>query len=636
MSTYQNEIKAIAIANNDYVHVAWNFGAQPIAGCGGFAVYRIEKGGDPNGQALPAFDRDSSGKRLKVTCEDQPIRKYNWRDVYAKRGGTYKYKVIPMRAPRQPLTSLAVAETDWVVVSGKYDKVQVYFNRGILGTQHTADDLWNPAKKKPDFAKIEQKINDPKDDLRKSLCGQLYEALTQLLDRAKRDGGSCWASLYEMTDPQLIDRLTECKDLHLILSNDNDEKQQNKKKVVIYDGKNQPGVKKLKNAKEIIRRYMPSGHIGHNKFFVYCDKVGNAKAVLTGSTNWTASGLCTQSNNAILIEDDRLASDYLQYWKDLKTDALAAGVPKQPAPMKGIQGQVLRTACATPRDPLPQENKSTVTVWYSPNTHGAMKSGAKTAPPTPVDMQRVYDLIHKAQQSVLFLAFMPGKAGSEGSFHFLKELAKAAAAKPELFVRGAVSDPDLTKEFDLSILTSGVSEDAMISSPQGIFKNFEAWREEIYKYGHAIIHDKTIVIDPFGSKCAVITGSHNLGFRASSNNDENMLIIEGDPEVAKAYAAHVMDIFEHYRSRWINAGHKTDDYDPRQDPNWQQRYFEDFRPAYAERLFWIASGGALPLLKPNPHTKGVGKHLEQAAEAKKEAAAKRKAMKKAAGSGSGD
>ena len=79
-------------------------------------------------------------------------------------------------------------------------------------------------------------------------------------------------------------------------------------------------------------------------------------------------------------------------------------------------------------------------------------------------MQRVYDLIHKAQQSVLFLAFMPGKAGSEGSFHFLKELAKAAAAKPELFVRGAVSDPDLTKEFDLSILTSGVSEDAMISS----------------------------------------------------------------------------------------------------------------------------------------------------------------------------
>ena len=129
-----------------------------------------------------------------------------------------------------------------------------------------------------------------------------------------------------MTDPQLIDRLTECKDLHLVLSNDNDEKEQNKKKLVIYDGKNQPGVKKLKNAKEIIRRYMPSGHIGHNKFFVYCDKAGNAKAVLTGSTNWTASGLCTESNNAILIEDDRLAADYLQYWKDLKTDALAAEV----------------------------------------------------------------------------------------------------------------------------------------------------------------------------------------------------------------------------------------------------------------------------------------------------------------------
>ena len=40
----------------------------------------------------------------------------------------------------------------------------------------------------------------------------------------------------------------------------------------------------------------------------------------------------------------------------------------------------------------------------------------------------------------------------------------------------------------------------------------------------AIIHDKVIVIDPLSDNCVVVLGSHNLGFKASYANDENMLI----------------------------------------------------------------------------------------------------------------
>ena len=43
---------AVAYANNDYVHVAWNFGDDPLEGCGGFAIYRIKKGTDGKGQPL--------------------------------------------------------------------------------------------------------------------------------------------------------------------------------------------------------------------------------------------------------------------------------------------------------------------------------------------------------------------------------------------------------------------------------------------------------------------------------------------------------------------------------------------------------------------------------------------------------
>jgi phosphatidylserine/phosphatidylglycerophosphate/cardiolipin synthase-like enzyme len=627
----------VAIANNDYVHVAWDFG-EPLPNCGGFAVYRLTKGGDAQGEPLPVFDRDADGNRVSVNCERMPIRKYNWRDLLETRGGRYKYRVVPMLKPQQPMPGVATAITsDWVDVSPKQGaNVEVYFNRGILGTQSVADKVWNPSEQKPDFAEITAQIRDVNSDLRKSLSGQLFTALTRLLDRAKKDGGSCWASLYELTDQALIDALCACEELHLVLSNNNgspddgadgDDPESNQ-----YDGKNQAAAKQIAAAiadrpkSELIRRYMPSGHIGHNKFMVYVDKQGVPKALLTGSTNWTATGLCTQSNNAILIESEVLAKQYLVYWSELKADAEAAGIPEEPKPVK-LQAKALRDACAQEHAELALNPGSTLRAWYSPNTP---KQQGKTVGPTPIDMAQVYEALRAAKHSVLFLAFMPGKAGATGSAHFLQELAKIAAAKPGLFVRGAVSDPDLAREFDMKTLEVSDTENAMVSSPQGIFKNFEAWRKEIYKYGHAIIHDKTIVIDPFSKDCVVITGSHNLGYRASSNNDENMLIMRGDQGVATAYAAHVMDIFEHYRSRWIAANHKETDYDPRTDPAWQQKYFDNWRPAYAERLFWVSEGKPLPALAPNPKLKRAAAGLEAAAAAKKEAAAARRAAKQAA------
>ena len=47
----------------------------------------------------------------------------------------------------------------------------------------------------------------------------------------------------------------------------------------------------------------------------------------------------------------------------------------------------------------------------------------------------------------------------------------------------------------------------------------------------------------------VITGSHNLGFKASHANDENMVIIRGNPHVALAYTVHVLDVYDHYKFR---------------------------------------------------------------------------------------
>ena len=49
--------------------------------------------------------------------------------------------------------------------------------------------------------------------------------------------------------------------------------------------------------------------------------------------------------------------------------------------------------------------------------------------------------------------------------------------------------------------------------------------------------------------CAVITGSHNLGYKASYCNDENFLIMDGNRDLAISYAVHVLDLYEHYLMR---------------------------------------------------------------------------------------
>jgi len=75
------------------------------------------------------------------------------------------------------------------------------------------------------------------------------------------------------------------------------------------------------------------------------------------------------------------------------------------------------------------------------------------------------------------------------------------------------------------------------------------FESELLSVGKAIIHDKIVVIDPLSPDCTVILGSHNLGFKASYENDENLLIIRGNQALAQAYMTHVLDVYDHYRFR---------------------------------------------------------------------------------------
>lgn len=72
-------------------------------------------------------------------------------------------------------------------------------------------------------------------------------------------------------------------------------------------------------------------------------------------------------------------------------------------------------------------------------------------------------------------------------------------------------------------------------------------KKELLRAGIVNIHSKVIMLDPFGENPVVMTGSHNLGFKASSKNDDNLIIIEGNGPLAAAYAVNIIAIFQSYR-----------------------------------------------------------------------------------------
>jgi phosphatidylserine/phosphatidylglycerophosphate/cardiolipin synthase-like enzyme len=121
------------------------------------------------------------------------------------------------------------------------------------------------------------------------------------------------------------------------------------------------------------------------------------------------------------------------------------------------------------------------------------------------------------------------------------------------------------------------------------------WQKEILSAGFAIIHDKIVVIDPFSDNCVVVTGSHNLGHKASFDNDENLAIIEGNKKLAVAYATHVLDVYDHFAWRYMvkRLGAKGADQLLKGTPDeWLNQYFDaNGEIKTAQLRFWMQAAG---------------------------------------------
>jgi phosphatidylserine/phosphatidylglycerophosphate/cardiolipin synthase-like enzyme len=586
---------AVAFANNDIATIAWSYGAKP-EGCMGFALYRI----DSNGTETPlpshaVFPGDTI--TLGQTTEQFPVQKFYWKDVCARLVGdktgnyTFRYKVVPLEGSPgalKPMASLPMLTTNEVTISGICSaSVTVIFNRGLISTQHVSEALKGNVSK----GSLLKAIAVPGNQLRLDLAGDILGTLTNFVARA-RTNGSIYAALYELTDVELVQSLVKAgHKLNIVLANIVGKPKPGGSEEVA--GENDPSETKLKaSAASLLYRKPPSGHIVHNKFLIYVDAGGSPQAVLTGSCNWTDTGLCAQTNNSIVIEDPLVATRYMAYWQKLQADEKAheAGSPFQDKPLRSFNATEKNLSLDKGSD-----DASTLTSYFSPNTP-KQRSKSKGTEVCPVDMKDLSGRVMAAKNAVLFLAFIPGTPS-------ITEFAAAAQkAHKGLFVRGCVTSPDAAGNFyyDLKgtsppkkqkgVKNPAAPQDARVISANALDKTVpDGWKKELLNAGFAITHDKIVVIDPFANDCVVVTGSHNLGYQASYNNDENLVLIEGNKKLAMAYATHVLDVYDHFSWRWtVNQGTSIDAHLKTTPDDWLSWYFDaQGNIKTAQLKFWM-------------------------------------------------
>lgn len=584
---------AVAFANNDLVTVAWSLEHRPY-GCMGFALYRVDHNGKETALPSHAVFKGFQRKPGQTTAEF-PLQKFYWKDPYARleaeRTGNrkFRYKVVPLEGSPGALKPMSLPQmvTNEVEVSSSISPgIDAYFNRGLLSTQRVSRAFkGNPAAKS-----LKDLISRPGNPLRMSLAGDMIRALTAFVDRAKTSG-KIYAALYELGDEELISRLEKLgKRLQIVLSNSVQVDPKTKKK---SDGNTAARARLQVTAGVEWDRIMPANHIGHNKFLVYEDRSGKARAVLFGATNWTSTGLCAQTNNTMVIEDPALAKRYRDYWNQLAADTKAAR-----GNAKALQASKLRTWDRTSKQVVLAGGGS-LDSWFSPNTQKARRSGAKNEA-RPVDMAELVQRVDAAKHSVLFLAFNPGTPS------IANWAATAQRKNKDLFVRGCVTNKGTaeTYYYQLKGMTppakpkgskAPLKEDVRVVGAEALDGKIipEGWQRELLKAGFAIVHDKIVVIDAFSDGCIVVTGSHNLGYKASYDNDENLAIVEGNKHLASAYATHVLDVYDHFAWRYKvkQMGQKGADQSLKGTPDeWLNQYFDqNDKIKTAQLKFWMGA-----------------------------------------------
>ena len=437
-----------------------------------------------------------------------PFQSFQWADYTAKPGHNYKYSVFPMSGKPGKLVQGAGATVAVTAESPEGPKHSVYFNRGAIASQAYAKrfGLVDPFKPGQEAALV-------------WLARDILPGILAFIKRAKDGDYALRVAIYEAHFAPILDALAAAKasgvDLQIVYGATASDTTTPKNIAAIaaagLNGVSTPRV----NAK-----------IPHNKFIVLLKK-GKPVSVWTGSMNWSDNAVYGQLNSGHAINDAVIAKRYLQFWDSLKAN--------DPAPAE------LRTWVDANSAIPAVNNLAPVSELFSPH------SGKQA-------YQFYLDVTPLATRG-LFMTF---------PFGMSKEF-RAAYDKNDQTLRYALLDKYVNggnkasqqAAIDDTIRVRKLPNVGMALGSSIKVKSIDGWMKEASPIGVHVnwVHTKFMVVDPLGAAPIVITGSANWSLPSTNENDENMLVINGDQRVAHIYFTEFMRLFAHHRFRESVARH---------------------------------------------------------------------------------
>ncbi|HUN81149.1 MAG TPA: phospholipase D-like domain-containing protein [Phycisphaerae bacterium] len=260
----------------------------------------------------------------------------------------------------------------------------------------------------------------------------------------------------------------------------------------------------------------------HDKIFIVL-KNGSPVRVLTGSTNFSVTGLYVNANHVLVFEDPAIAAEYAKVFEQS-----FAILSKTKTPSKKAAATFAATAFAT-QPYVPQSPPAPkFSVTFSPHT-ATLVDKILNAIGARVDQEKT-----AARGSVIFAVMQ--LTGSETPVY---EKLAAIHTSQTVFSYGisdAVDGVFLYQPASAEgVLVTGKPSSVMLPPP---------FDQVPSPPGHEI-HDKFVVCGLSGPDPVVYCGSSNLATGGEAENGDNLLEIH-DADVAAAFAIEALLLVDHY------------------------------------------------------------------------------------------
>jgi hypothetical protein len=533
--------------------LAWDLAEDRRAGLAGFTIACRPPGGQeyylwnqlqfefPDQHAQDAGEPASSSVNA-------PFHKFRWLHVpgmdhqgLAPAMGTYTYTVTPRYFDAEgkllALDSTSSTSVDILVDGFEKGSLQLSFTRGYVQSQAYVNRFGGKARiirRDADLLYDTSEVAGTGPDGEEFTYAEEYEwlgftaraTIFGLLDEVLADPQlELDVFAYDLSEPDIMKKLlmlAEQGRVRVILDNaalhhdDEDPRPEDRFEAEFKQAAT--GAAAIKRGK--FKRY------AHDKVMVVSNAAG-AKKVLTGSTNFSVSGLYINSNHVLVFDDEPTAEKYAELFQQVWEGEVKAG---------SFTESALSTERFSPAGAVTPAR----TITFSPHSEDFATELLGAI------VERVDAEAAERDETASVLFAVMGLDGSGSVYPALKGLHE----QDDVFSYGVSDDPGGIALYapgeTTGVLVTGTPTKTKLPPPFNQVPSLGLYHQ---------IHHKFVICGFNGADPVVYCGSSNLALGGEKENGDNLIEIR-DGEVAIAFALEALALVDHFQflNRLSNAG----------------------------------------------------------------------------------